>query len=338
MTYPPPSGQPPYPSPGEPLPPPVDPYDSPPPTQPELHPADFGPPDPGPPHHGQPGYGQPAYGQPGYGQPAYGQPGQGQPAYGQPGYHQPTYGQTGYGQTGYGQTGYGQPGYGQPGFPAAVPTPRTGSRTTAVTMLSVAIALVVLVGGGAVFYLIGDQITRDDKGDALKGGGGPTPSPSASVTVAPDRLRIRISEPATLNGQPKIEAKELSTLTTGLAKELEGYPGAANAFGAVYGSMAQKEMTAALAAEVDIDDPRLMLDRVFQSFSGESQLTDVSGASLGSLGGVAQCGNSVSGTAKIALCGWADEGSVGMFLFMYKSAVDVKADFPAMRAEIETKY
>ncbi|MEU4425785.1 hypothetical protein AB0F81_34620 [Actinoplanes sp. NPDC024001] len=231
-------------------------------------------------------------------------------------YTQPYYGQPGYGQQGYGQHGYGQPGYGQAGPAMAPPARPAPSRTVAITLLSVAIGLVVLVGGGTVFYLIGEKVSGSGSGSGSE---------------------ITISEPATLNGHAKIEAKELSSLTTDLAKELEGYPGAANAFGAVYGDVADKKMIAALAAEVDIDDPQRMLDTVFQSFSGESQLTGVSPASTGSLGGVAQCGSTVIEKEDVAICGWADEGSVGMFLFFYETAVDVKGDFPDMRAEIETK-
>ncbi|MEV6302695.1 hypothetical protein AB0M02_25005 [Actinoplanes sp. NPDC051861] len=206
---------------------------------------------------------------------------------------------------------YQTPQYTQPFYPPPPPPPNH-SRTVAITLLSVAIALVVLIGGGTVLYLIGEneQDARD---------------------------RITVSEPTTLNGHDKIEAKELESLTTDLEKELEGYPGAANAFGAVYGSLEDKKMIAALAAEVDIDDPQRMLDTVFQSFSGESQLTGVSPASTGSLGGVAQCGDTVVGKEDVAICGWADEGSVGMFLYFYETTVDVKGDFPDMRAEIETK-
>ncbi|MEU4624660.1 hypothetical protein AB0G04_32400 [Actinoplanes sp. NPDC023801] len=204
----------------------------------------------------------------------------------------------------------------------------------AITLLSAAIALVLLVGGGTVFYLVSENLA-DTGGNGSRQGNGATPSPSPTVQPAGDEITIR--EPDTLNGQPKIEADELSSLTTDLEKELEGYPGAANAFGAVYGKLADKKLTAALAAEVDIDDPQRMLDTVFQSFSGESQLTNVTPASTGDLGGVAQCGSTVVGKEDVALCGWADEGSVGMILYFYETAVDVKGDFPDMRAEIETK-
>ena len=306
MTYPPPPGQPPYPpSPGEPLPPPVDPYDS-------------------------PQYTQPLYGPPESGLPTYGPPESGPPAYGPPTYA----------QTSYGQPGYGQPAYGQPGFPTAPQSPPAASRTVAITLLSAAIALVILVGGGITFYLVGANSSQKEndrvaQGESPSPSASPSPSPSATTKAARDV--IRISEPDTLNGQPKIKAEELSSLTTDLAKELEGYPGAANAFGAVYGSLPDKKLVAALAAEVDIDDPQRMLDTVFQSFSGQNQLTSVTPASTVPLGGVAQCGNTVIGTEDVALCGWADEGSVGMFLFFYETAVDVKGDFPDMRAEIEKK-
>ncbi|WP_433789061.1 hypothetical protein [Actinoplanes sp. CA-252034] len=209
------------------------------------------------------------------------------------------------------------------------PSPPGRSRTVAITLVSVAIGLVLLVGGGTVFYLLGEKVS---------GGGtttGTSPSPSASPTAA--AAEISISEPTTLNGYPKIEADDFASLTKDLEKELKGFPGAANAFGAVYGDVDDKKLIAALAAEVDISDPQQMLDTMFQSFSGESQLTGVTAAGLGSLGGVAQCGNTVAGEYEMALCGWADEGSVGMFLFFDETAVDVKGDFPDMRAAIESK-
>ncbi|MBO3742605.1 hypothetical protein [Actinoplanes flavus] len=158
----------------------------------------------------------------------------------------------------YEQPGYGNPGYrpldhGYSGVPAAPSQSEGQSRTVAITLLSAAIAFVVLVGGGIVFYLVGEKFSQNEKA---------TPGPSETA-----KTDISIREPGTLNGHSKIEAAELSSLTTDLAKELEGYPGAANAFGAFYGSLADKKMIGVLAAEVDIDDPQRMLDTMFQSFS-----------------------------------------------------------------------
>jgi hypothetical protein len=296
MTYPPP--------PGEPLPPPVDPYDTSqdsvpvyepphPPPQPHPHQQHYRQPHQGQAHHGQPGWAPPYYGQPGYGPPGHGQA------------HHP---------------------------PAVAPRQPDRSRAVAITLFSVAIALVVVIGGGTAVYLASDSFGQDDK---TTGGKGTTTS--AGPTEPPARDRIRITEPDTLNGEAKIEVEETASLTEELKEVLEGYPGAANAFGAVYGSIADKRMTAVLASEVDVDDAQGLLDRMFQSFSGENQLTNVTPASTGDLGGVAQCGSTVIGKENVALCGWTDEGSVGMILYFYKTAVDVKGDFPDMRAEIETK-
>ncbi|MFD1372701.1 hypothetical protein [Actinoplanes sichuanensis] len=240
-----------------------------------------------------------------------------------------------YHQPDYRQPDYGQPTYVAPAYPAAPPPPPPPpgtSRTTVIVLLSVAIGLVLLMGGGTAIYLVGKSLSTT----TTKQGGTASPSPSLSPSTSP-KDSISIEEPDTLNGHDKLDADEFDSLTEDLEKELEGYPGAANAFGAVYGSVAEKKLIAAFAAEVDIDDPQRMLDVVFQSFSGENQLTGVTSASTGALGGVAQCGTTRADKTDMALCGWADEGSVGMFLFFDETAVDVKGDFPDMRAEIETK-
>ena len=39
----------------------------------------------------------------------------------------------------------------------------------------------------------------------------------------------------------------------------------------------------------------------------------------------------------LAVCSWADEGSSGMLIFYYKSVSKAKAEFPALRAQIEKK-
>jgi hypothetical protein len=133
-----------------------------------------GPGSPAPPDRRQPGttgYGAPAYdqtghqtghGAPGYG--GYGGAGYGEPppdgrGYGQPGYQQPGYQQPGYDRSGYDQPGYGQPGYGgttyggDSGHEPAQPSKRSSTRM----LLSIVAALAVLVLGGAaaLFYLNG---------------------------------------------------------------------------------------------------------------------------------------------------------------------------------------
>lgn len=235
--------------------------------------------------------------------------------------------------------GYGPPTVQVPPYPlpyAPQPSAPGTSRTTAIVLLSVGIGLVLLIGGGFAAYLAGTNLSATAATPSASPSASPSPSPSPSTSRSP-QATITITEPDTLNGYAKLDDDEFDSLTEDLEKVVEGYPGAANVFGAVYGSVSEEKLIAAFAAEVDVDDPQRMLDVAFQSFSGSSQLVDVSEPSTVPLGGVAQCGTTRTDKTNMALCGWADEGSFGMFLFYDETAVDVKGDFPDMRAEIETK-
>ncbi|HWS35242.1 MAG TPA: hypothetical protein VN408_21205 [Actinoplanes sp.] len=281
MTYPPPG----YPNPGDPNQlPPTQPFGTPPPQQ-------YGPP-------------QPQYGQP---QSPYSAP---QPSYNAP---QPPYGAPQPPQFGAPQSPYGapQPQYGPPGYPPPPIAPRQ-SRTLPIVLVSIAIGLVLCVGGTVVFYLIGKN---------------------AEDTAA----RVTITEPATLGGLAKLDSDEFSAITESMGKELSQYPGAESSFGAFYGSPEDKNMVAALATKATIADPQKELDASFTTFSQSSPVTERTGAALGDLGGVAQCGNSSFSGIDVAVCGWADEGSVGMIMYFFKNNQEILDVFPAMRAEIESK-
>ena len=57
--------------------------------------------------------------------------------------------------------------------------------------------------------------------------------------------------------------------------------------------------------------------------------------STGSFGGTAKCGNATASGVKLAMCAWADNGSVGSIMWYFKTASQVKSQFPALRAQIE---
>ncbi|SDT78100.1 hypothetical protein [Actinoplanes derwentensis] len=266
------------------------------------------PPPPGPPgypHSGDPNqlpptqpFGAPPPQQYGPPQPQYGQP-QPQSPYGAP--QQPQYGAP--------QPQYGPPGY-PPGFPQ--PAPPRKSRTVPIVLISLAIVLVLCVGGTTVFYLIGKN---------------------AEDTAA----KIAITEPVTLGGLAKLDGAEFAAITDNMEKELAAYPGSESSFGAIYGSPEDKNMVAALATKATIADPQKELDASFTTFGQSSKVTDIATVGTGSLGGVAQCGTSSISGIDVAICGWADEGSVGMIMSFFKTAADVQDSFPDLRAEIETK-
>ena len=65
--------------------------------------------------------------------------------------------------------------------------------------------------------------------------------------------------------------------------------------------------------------------------------TEVAAVEAGPLGGVARCGNADTSGMRLAVCGWADKGSVAMIGTFFKTADEVTAALPALRAEIEKK-
>jgi hypothetical protein len=317
----------------------------------------------GQPGYGQPGYGQPGYGQPGYGEPTYVQPGYGQPGYGQPGYGapeqqtQPGYGQPGYGppeqsQPGYAQPGYGPPeqnqpgyappGYGPPGYPA--PQPPKKSPTLPIVLMSIAVVLVLCVGGSVAIFLAAknkaDHVTKDVQ-NALPTATAATPTDDATTeptddpTTAPAST-ITVTEPKTLGGRPKLTDAKFAGVADQLKGALADVPDAGKTVAALYGSNGKQNIAVMVAAEARIDDPQTQLDNTFAgATAGGLKVTGITNADPGSLGGTAKCGNANTSGVKMVLCGWADSGSLGWIIWYFKPTAQAKAEFPKLRAQIE---
>ena len=313
---------------------------------------------PQPPYSGEPYPGQPSSGQPYPGQPSHGEqhPGQtyGQPPYGQPnpdmptsvppqpGYPpttafppsgQPDQTQPQYGQPQYGQPDYSQQGFVQPGFPPAIP-PKKSSKVLPIVLVSIAIVLVLCVGGVVAFYMIGkakvDELNAQAT-DPSAPAGGPAGPTKAVATV-------EIVEPTTLGGRPRLTDAQFAGVATALESSLKEVPGATDTVGALYGSVAKQNIVIVAAVEAPLDDPSRELNESFASASGGGlKIKDISAASTGSLGGVAKCGSASASGLDMAICSWADDGSLGMIMWYFKSAAQAKAEFPKLRAEIEKK-
>ncbi|WP_030434052.1 hypothetical protein [Actinoplanes subtropicus] len=317
-------------------------------SQPPYSGPPYGQPSSGEPYPGQqPPYGQPPYGQPPYGQPQYGQPypevpptqAYPPPEYGQPQYGQPQYGQPQYGQPEYGPPQYGQ--YGQPGFPPPVP-PRPKSRTVPIVLTIIGIVLVLCVGGGTAVALVVKNQDKKNAADTSSSTTAPTqstdePTPDQTdETTAPATTKVTIAAPKALGGRPKLNDDALAGVTDALKSALGQVPGATNSVGALYGTISKQDMVVLAAAEAQIDDPDTMLDLLFSSASsGGDKVTNVTSAPTGSLGGAAKCGTTVDSGTNMALCTWADSGSLGMLIWYDKSVAKAKAEFPKLRAEVE---
>ncbi|MEV4702585.1 hypothetical protein [Actinoplanes sp. NPDC049316] len=338
--------QPPYPGPPSPEQPgggqPQQPYGSPPGYPP--------PPNPDVPASVPPGYPpQPPYAQ----QPPYPQP---DPTRvdPQPGYPQP--GPAGYPQSapptpGYPQSGPPMAGYPQSGPPMAggfpPPAPPSKSRALPITLVSIAVFLVLCVGGGTAVYLAGRN-TADDIADAVATTA-PTPwdaeapdptlptFPTEDPTEAP-AATITVVEPKKLGGRPKLTDPQFAGAAKQLEEGLKEVPNATATVGALYGTPGRRNIIIVAAAAAKVSNPERELNGTFLGAGvGGLKLTGITKTSPGPLGGAAQCGRGEAGGAPLIMCGWADEGSVGWVIWYYKSMSSAKAEFPELRGQVEKK-
>ncbi|WP_229069253.1 hypothetical protein [Actinoplanes sp. DH11] len=334
------------------------PYDPSGPEQPSYGQPSYGPPAPEPPSYGPPSSAPPAYGPPSSAPPAYGPPSSAPPAYGQPSSAPPAYGPPpGYpGQPGYPeQSGYpAQPGYpapGQspygppPGYPMAPPPKK--SKVLPIVLISIAVFLVLCVGGVSVLFLIGKDAAENDRGTvgpvtASEPATAPeTTAPGTTAPATPEETRgpaITIVEPRTLGGRPKLTDGQFAGITKQLRDGLAaGYPGS-KSIGALYGEVENQDIVIAIGIATDIPDPEAALAGTFAGIGiGGLKVKNLTDAGTGDLGGVAQCGTAETSGIDVAVCSWADEGSIGMFMWYFKTAAKVKAEFPKLRAQIEKK-
>ena len=288
------------------------------PPQPGFPPPGYGQPpayDQPPPYDQAPSYG-PSYGdQPAYGQPtAYGQP----PADGQP----PAYGQP---------TAYGQP----PGFPP--PQPPRKSKAVPIVLVSLAVVVVLCVGGGTAIFMAG----RNNAKEIVDTANPTSASPQGTPTDGPTQnstSKITVVKPKTLGGRPQLTDAQFSTLADELQSGLADVPDATATVGALYGTPAKRDIVVIAGAAAPIDNPKRELDSTFLGAGiGGLKVSGIKTIDAGPLDGVAKCGKADAGGVDLAMCGWADDGSVGWIMFFFKSVNSAKAEFPKLRAQIEKK-
>ncbi len=237
--------------------------------------------------------------------------------------------------------GYGQqPGYGQPGYPVygqPMPPPKK-SRALPITLISIAVVLVLCVGGGTAAFLL----VRNTTGNIVETleSAAPTPDrttePTADPTPTEQANTITIVEPKTLGGRPKLTDKQFAGVADQLQSELSQVPGATNTVGALYGTPRKKDLVVVAGVEAPVADPEKELDGTFFGAGvGGLDVTGITDVEPGPLGGEARCGKTQSAGVDLAFCAWADEGSVGWIMWYFKSVKQVSGEFAKLRGEIE---
>ncbi|MGK5739117.1 hypothetical protein [Micromonospora sp. URMC 103] len=206
---------------------------------------------------------------------------------------------------------------GQPfGAPdAGAPAPRK-SKAGRIVLIVVAAVLVLCLGGGAAIWFA----VKDEVGAGV------------------DAARTRVEAPATLAGRPKITDPALQSLTDQMVAEMKKTArGETGTVGAFYGDPAKRDLVVAIAISGLMADPKKELDEAMTGLGAEIGVTATTPVEPGPLGGEARCGEGKAEDAPLAVCAWADAGSVGVIMVYFKTVDEIKADFVTMRGEIEKR-
>ncbi|WP_184990408.1 hypothetical protein [Actinoplanes digitatis] len=196
-----------------------------------------------------------------------------------------------------------------------------------ITLMSIAVVLVLCVGGSTAVYLAGRNAAKD------LGGALATPTPT-TTTEAPT---ITVVEPKTLGSRPKLTDPKFLAVGEQLREGPANVPGATQRIGALYGTVAKRDIVIVAAAAAPLEDPQREFETAFADGIKELKLTGVTRADPGTLGGVARCGKGEADGDRLIMCGWADEGSIGWVIWYFTSLSKAKGEFPKIRAEVEKK-
>jgi hypothetical protein len=137
-----------------------------------------------------------------------------------------------------------------------------------------------------------------------------------------------LSTPATLAGLTLDKASDANQTADYLRTAVAADTSLDSSVGAVYRDPAAKDRSVLFfGGTASIDSPAEQLDRTLTALltdqSGDA--SDLHALPAGSLGGVLKCGTSAGEGGPMAVCGWADNGSLAVALFPGRT-VDSAAD------------
>ncbi|MCT2281847.1 hypothetical protein M3G91_30050 [Micromonospora chalcea] len=204
-----------------------------------------------------------------------------------------------------------QPQYGNQ-FGAPVPPKKSG--VGKILLIVLAVVLVLCVGGGIVTWIA----TKDTVGEV--------------VTAT----KTRVVEPQTLGGRPKVTDPQLQNAATQMKASLsKDVPDATSTAGAFYGDPAKKDLVMIVAVSGVLADPKKELADATAAVTPDLATKDFKTVDPGPMGGDAKCSDGKASGEQVAVCIWADRGSLGMVVVYFKSAAELQKEFVTMRGEIE---
>lgn len=150
-----------------------------------------------------------------------------------------------------------------------------------------------------------------------------------SSVTAPDQVP---------GGLTKSTDADLQTTVEDLRKQLNSELSTGNAVAAYYDSTPTGQPVLFAAASTLVLFPGTQLNDAFKSLNtSDLPVTDVRKYPSGSLGGTVKCGASTSSGVKLALCVWADYGSMGIAAMFGRTPAAAEPLFLQIREATETR-
>ncbi|GAA1640212.1 hypothetical protein [Actinoplanes couchii] len=159
-------------------------------------------------------------------------------------------------------------------------------------------------------------------------------------TGGPKETTVSVVEPAALGGRPAVTGAQFDAWSAEMKKEIADDDEITDSFVRVYGTAGAGDdvLVLAFARPTDErDQERTALGQIMMLNDAEITVLGVDDVGPGPLGGAAKCGLVEFEDSEHPACSWADEGSVGLLIWLGSRKDPAVAEFVDLRAEIETK-
>lgn len=150
---------------------------------------------------------------------------------------------------------------------------------------------------------------------------------------------VRIVEPETLNGRPKVMDPRLQENLAAMRKSVkDSIPGEETVVAAMYGDPQGTNLIRVLAVGRGTAQGERELDGLFQPLRDQGwTVSELEPIDPGPLGGIAKCADVTTPTGAQSMCAWADAQSVGSVTFYLKKRHEAKGEFVGIRSLVEQR-
>ncbi|MEU4691586.1 hypothetical protein [Actinoplanes sp. NPDC023714] len=150
---------------------------------------------------------------------------------------------------------------------------------------------------------------------------------------------VAIVEPPTLGGRAPLTDDRFTAAAAVMEEGLAAYEDATNAFSAFYGKPESRDVVVVSAVARPVASADAALFGALRGLiKGGLAVEGIAPVDPGPLGGAAKCGDAVDADGVgIAVCGWADEGSLGVLMWYFSTADRATTEFVELRGKIETR-